>query len=44
MNINFVIFYKNKYPMNAMNPIFTGMLGKDLQDGLNNMKKNLESK
>lgn len=36
-------FYsKMKFPMNLMKPIFTKMLGKDLQKGLDNLKQVLE--
>ena len=36
------MYGKSSYPMNFMNFIMDGMLGKDLQAGLQNMKDNLE--
>lgn len=34
---------KNKYPMNLMNLIIGGLLGKDMETSLNNLKRILES-
>jgi uncharacterized protein YndB with AHSA1/START domain len=34
---------KSSWPMNLMSAIMSGKVGKDLQTGLNNLKKNLES-
>lgn len=38
------MYGKSGYPMNFMNFMLDGMLGKDLEAGLQNMKKNLENK
>lgn len=37
------MYGKSNYPMNFMNSMMDGMLGKDLEAGLANMKKNLET-
>ena len=42
--VKWAIYGTSKYPMNIMNPFMDGMIGKDLQTGLNNLKKLLEAK
>ncbi|KOS08407.1 hypothetical protein AM493_17545 [Flavobacterium akiainvivens] len=41
---SWVIYGESSYPFNIMNPMMDGMLGKDLQANLDNLKKLLESK
>ncbi|MES2488013.1 MAG: SRPBCC family protein [Bacteroidota bacterium] len=40
--VSWVIYGESSYPMNVMNLMLDGMLGKDLQGNLDNLKKLLE--
>ena len=41
-NLKWLMVGKNKFPMNLMNMIIDGMLGKDLSKSLKNVKRILE--
>lgn len=42
--VKWAMYGTSKYPMNLMNLFMGGMIGKDLQTGLNNLKTRMESK
>lgn len=42
--VKWAIYGKSNYPMNIMNPMMDGMMGKDLTTGLANLKALLEKK
>lgn len=42
--VKWALYGTSKFPMNLMNPFMDGMMGKDLEAGLNNLKKLMESK
>ena len=42
--VKWAMYGRNKFPMNIMNPFLNGMIGDDLEIGLGNLKKKLESR